>query len=351
MVFCCIQTSFAQENMNQKIRIYDTWISLKSTPGSVRGVLYQIEDSSILVSQSKPFQDSPAHNDDPLKIYVNDINVLKARRQKSIIRGAVIGSISGFAIGTIATAIGVRGNGIFTAGTALYVGIYAGGIGFGAGALAGLIKDRIPIKGSFENLNLYRGTLQDYSYLKENNFSVDLFEHKGFLGFSSGPAFPLGEFGIYSQDTENDNTPKIGSGGSLFLGYRFTEKIGLSVTNLFNTYSIGKDEAETYWEVGGYIIGPMFSVHVNDKLFVDLKPGIGFAATDLVVENEFAKNGIGLGMNLSASVSYNISKRWCLLAETRYFYCHSKFDEGSRGKFQTFSMEFGIAYRFGKTSL
>ncbi len=56
IVICCLSSLQAQDTI-QKIKIYKTWVSLNSEPFQIRGVLYEIKDSSILVSKSLVVQD------------------------------------------------------------------------------------------------------------------------------------------------------------------------------------------------------------------------------------------------------------------------------------------------------
>ena len=359
-LFYSCYTLSAQEKTISKNKIYKTWISLESMPEKVSGILYEVRDSSILLSHSIPIKNYSTSHEYISEFYFNEIHLLKTRKIDNVKKGALIGSISGFALGTIYGAIASGAlyeanpisflNPLLISGTILISGTYLAVIGAGIGALSGTIKDRFPIKGSYENFNSYRGVFQNYSYMQEYTYYANFFEHRGFLGFFSGPSFPLVDFAI-PQEEGDIGVKKIGGGGSITFGYRFKENIGISISNFYNFYPAENNETSTHWTVGGYIISPMFSIPVKNKLFIDLKPGVGFADTDLVVDNEFTKPGFGLGINLCASVQYNFSKRWCLMTDPRYLYTNQKHGGSDKGTFQTFSLDFGLAYRFSKTSL
>ena len=360
-LFYSCYTLSAQEKTISKNKIYKTWISLESMPEKVSGILYEVRDSSILLSHSIPIKNYSTSHEYISEFYFNEIHLLKTRKIDNVKKGALIGSISGFALGTIYGAIASGAlyeanpisflNPLLISGTILISGTYLAVIGAGIGALSGTLKDRFPIKGSYENFNSYRGVFQNYSYIREYNYYASFFEHRGFISFYGGTSFPIREFVNNPQDEESVGVKKTGGGGSITFGYRFKENIGISISNLYNFYPSDNDEMAAYWTVGGYIISPMFSFPVKNKLFIDLKPGIGIADTDLVVDNEFTKPGIGLGLNLCASVQYNFSKRWCLLTEPRYLYTNQTYKGSDKGTFQTFSVDFGLGYRFSKTSL
>jgi hypothetical protein len=162
IVFCCLNSLNAQDTI-QKINIYRTWVSLNSEPFNIKGVLYEIKDSSILVSSSVVIRDYSTDRFGMINLHINDIETIKTRKNGNIGKGVLIGAITGFAVGGF---IGLlSGNDPpcpsgswfclrYSAGEkALMAGIPLAVCGAGIGALIGSIKVTIPINGSINNYN------------------------------------------------------------------------------------------------------------------------------------------------------------------------------------------------------
>lgn len=345
IVFFCIYLN-AQEKTKQKNKIYETWISLDNKPNTLKGVLYEINDSSIFVSNSKLKKDYSTGNFKVSEIYYNRIDVMKTRRKYSIEKGTLIGEVAGLAILIAATS----GEG-FSPRELAFIGLPFAAIGAGIGALAGSIKVIIPINNSFENFNKNKNKLQKYSYVQEYshgaNISGPTYEHKSYIGFLLGPSFPLGEFADNSEGNENAGLAKTGYCSNVVnIGYRITQKLGVSAFAFYSQYDVDKNGSEMWWGISGIMAGPMFSIPVNNKLYFDLKPRIGFVSAQFLVNDNAEEFGKGLGINLNASLLYNFSKRWCILTETGYISSHQKFWDSSEKKIQAINLGLGIAYRF-----
>jgi hypothetical protein len=335
-LFCCIS---AQENAKPKIKLYKTWVTLNKKESQLRGVLYEIKDSSILISNSFSRRDYLTGNFKLTSVSYNNIDIIKTRRIRNINKGLLIGSATGFSFGLIYASRLTKGMGILTTSAGIVGGFVYGAFGAGIGALVSATRDRIPIKRSWENFNLYRSSLQDYSYVKEYPGSATRFEHKEFAGMTAGLSIPSG------------NYAKTGFYATEFLGYRFTRNIGVSILDFYNDYSDRNDFSTSYWGLGGLTISPVISFPVWEKLYFDLKPGLGYANAYQVVNDVETKNGNGLGISFNTSLTYNFSKRWGVMAEAGFLSTQQKFKDNSKEKFQYFNLDFGFIYKFGKRSL
>ena len=164
----------AQDSI-QKIKIYETWISLYSEPYNVKGALYEIKYHSIIVSNSTRILDYSTNNFESTMFNIENIEIIKIRRKNRILKGVIIGTITGFALGGV---IGLL-NGEEEQGTSLYWGPTTTGeltiafgvplavVGAGLGALAGSVKVKIPINGNISNYSRYKHKLRKYSIKKE----------------------------------------------------------------------------------------------------------------------------------------------------------------------------------------
>ena len=147
----------AQDTTKKTIEITKTWISLNNSPDKIKGVLYDLKDSSILVSNSYKVQDYYSDKIETVELHIKNIETIKVRKKNNILIGAGIGAI----VGLTATAIVVSGNrnkrssllwdknSFKELDAALIVGVGLGAAGIGA--LIGSIKIKIPINGSMNN--------------------------------------------------------------------------------------------------------------------------------------------------------------------------------------------------------
>jgi hypothetical protein len=226
------------------------------------------------------------------------------------------------------------------------------GIGAGIGALSGLMKINIPLSGNLNNFNGYKSVLQKYSFKNEYpvsgipEVSIPAVEHKSFIGFLIGPSVPIGDFGDNSETNENAGFASIGYNYKFDIGFRMKGLVGISVLGFSSQYDTVGEDSETWWGIGGIMAGPLFTVPVRKKLYLDLTPRAGFVNAQFYNNETVEKNGIGFGLDLSVEFIYNFSRRWCFIAEPGYFFTSQKFTEGFSSNISTFNLDFGIGYRF-----
>jgi hypothetical protein len=338
----------AQVHIFQKPRLYETWVSLNNKPATLKGILYEVHDSSVTVSFSKLRHDYSTGNFKVSEININSIDKIYTRRINNITKGALIGAATGSII--VIVAFSGEKTGLTFGQEFYFFGIPFAAIGASIGALAGSFRVRIPIHGSLEYFNKNKSRLQHYSYLTEKvdaeNSPGLTYEYSSFVGMLTGPSFPLGNFASKSADNEFAGYAKSGySGNTLNLGFRFADNIGVSALLFYNQYDIEKSGSEMWWGWVGFMAGPMYSVPVRNKLIVDVKPRIGFSDESINVDGVETRRS-GLGINFSSALRYNFARRWCLLAETSYTGCSRKTYQIGNVKLQSLNLDFGLAYRF-----
>ncbi len=171
MALCFLSSVNAQDTI-QNNKIYRTWITLNSEPFKTNGALYEIKDSSILVSNSLVIRDYSAGSFETANLHINDIETIKVRRKNRIGRGVLFGALGGFALGGI---IGLASGDdpddcvFFCASAgekALIAGIPLSITGAGLGALIGSFKIKIPINGNISNFNKNKQKLRKYAFRK-----------------------------------------------------------------------------------------------------------------------------------------------------------------------------------------
>jgi len=157
-------------------------ITLYSGPDNMIGALFLLKDSSILVSSSLVKLDYNIANYEVAELYIDDINLIRSKRQVGPLKGGILGAFVGAGLGALtgrimdgpppepgpsspysSMAIGWGMN--FDISIPSYViTVPAGAVG-GAivGAVIGSIKIKIPINGSMENYNRNKKKLGRYT--------------------------------------------------------------------------------------------------------------------------------------------------------------------------------------------
>jgi len=135
------------------------------------GVLYKIQDSSVLFSKSYETRARRQGKFDVSKIESQNMDVIKLRKKNNLGMGILIGGISGVALGVLSGYL-VRnmnpnqgkwqhiGDNVFLN---VFIPLLITGIGIGVGAAIGSDKIAIPINGSQEQFNQNKSMLNNYS--------------------------------------------------------------------------------------------------------------------------------------------------------------------------------------------
>lgn len=330
----------AQHNPKKKTKYYNVWISLNDQEIKSKGILYEVNDSSILISGETPLRNSLSRSEGLTEISYNNIELIKARRTMSIARGSAIGASIGAGIG-LKVMIEELGEAVMMfAGAPALVGMFpAAVVGAGYGALLGTIKDRIPIQLSKENFNLYKSTLQTYSYNQEPDIGLKQFQHKGFAGLTLSRFLPVGDH------------LNAGTGIGSVAGYRFSNHWGISVSQYSWDIRKSSYSVESGWQVNLSVAGPFISVPINNKFRLDFKSGVGISDATEWIENREEKTGYGLGLNLNMSLLYNFSKRGGFLTEAGYFNTRIKYSNSDSETIGSFHLSMGYIYKFSRRSI
>jgi hypothetical protein len=164
--------SSAQEDSLLRSKIYRTWVLRPGEFSTIKGTLYQVADSSVLVATSLnkymiSRKDLSTGSFNLSKADYNDIYIVKVRRQNSIPREMLTFALVGASVGAIIGAIVYEPpppytpdpnstpsfvfNMNFSQAECVGIGAVAGGIyGIPVGVLIGKIKIKIPINGNID---------------------------------------------------------------------------------------------------------------------------------------------------------------------------------------------------------
>jgi hypothetical protein len=171
--FCCISNSDAQKS-NQRIKYYKTWVRYIDGSLKSKGILYELQDSAIIISNSLVVKNYPDGNYELTKINIQEIDKIRTRRTRNIGRGILVGAVSGIVIGGIIGLIDgddppdtwfAMTAGEKAAGGGVILGVF-GGV---AGGLVGTIRVNFKINGNIHTYRSKKKKLQKYS-LKYEKF-------------------------------------------------------------------------------------------------------------------------------------------------------------------------------------
>ena len=161
------QNKYSQEKL-EKIKINRTWITYNDGLNMYKGALYEVKDTSIVLSTSLRFQDYKSNELELMNIQLSNIGIIKIRAKDNLTGGIIIGAIAGGLIGYL---IGSNSEDdfLFTREQqATMIAFVSAGYGAAAGAILGSIKIKIPIHGNIDKYNGNKARLKKYS-IKKNS--------------------------------------------------------------------------------------------------------------------------------------------------------------------------------------
>lgn len=145
---------------------YKVWIKMNEDPYKIKGTLYNLYDSHIIVKDFRSIQANTTNIFPPKTIPIEQINSIKVREKNSVAVGILKGALLGFAAATFVTYIYYNESPefwlerILVSVAAGVVGAIPGGI---VGMFIGAIKIKIPINGNIDSYKTHRKKLCKYS--------------------------------------------------------------------------------------------------------------------------------------------------------------------------------------------
>lgn len=191
---CVMQTMQAQTDSPDKKKKYQTWINTYDASRASTGVLYEIQDSSVTLSNRNFSRNGLPGKVDMTKLDVRSIDVIKVRKNGNIGQGILYGALTGLVVGgavgllyastvekheeganDLEKSFNSTTSAMQTTGTSILIGIGCIGTGIGVGALIGSAKITIPINGSQEQFNQNRPMLTEYSVKQDGELASKTF--------------------------------------------------------------------------------------------------------------------------------------------------------------------------------
>lgn len=172
-VVCTYHVCQAQNDSTLLTIKYKTWISLLNKDYPLKCALYQTNDTSVSILLNTSLKSYRDDNAAYSNINIKDIDVIKVRKNNRLIKGAIIGFVSGMALGGIYGLMSGddppcdQGSWFcfrFTAGEkAVMAGIPLSVVGAITGLAIGSVKIKMPIHGKQENYNMQKTKLNLYT--------------------------------------------------------------------------------------------------------------------------------------------------------------------------------------------
>lgn len=155
--------TFAQyTSINKKVKYYKTWIYQPKDTLLVKGFLYELKDSSIVVLNKFIDMNQEIKPDDLTEIPIKKIEIIKTRNKKGISTGIVVGVAGGFGIGLLVGSLIYEPHNsdsqtieqIDEGATVIASGIFSAVLGVGIGALGGTAKSSYKINRNWNDYML-----------------------------------------------------------------------------------------------------------------------------------------------------------------------------------------------------
>lgn len=339
--------ALSQPDSTKRVRIYETWVKTISPPYSIRAVLYEIKDSSIVLSNSLLKNNYLNKNFSSVEIPVNQIDYIKIRKKNRILMSSTLGATCMFTL--VMIVLRKENTDIPPEYTAVVLAFPAATLACVGGGLIGSIRFRFPINQDFTSYNYQKEKLTRYSILEEKYTPEDFvhpkFDYRRHIGLLFGPSIPFGNFADKSIDNENADFAKTGGTVTFNIEQGFNKHWGLAVSFFYNSYEIAKPNFEDFHVYQGFIAGPRFSAPLTSKLNFDLKPLLGIANMSIALGNSLTEEGKGLCISLGGALRYNFSNRWCAGFETDYSFSSLDFGNDVK-KIQLMNLCLLVGYRF-----
>ena len=198
--------------------------------------------------------------------------------------------------------------------------------------------------------------------LKKQLFSQETTKlKKGFIGISFGPSIHTGP-GFYPTITTAPGAPFPNDipgfdRNDIFLslnlidgGYTFNKKWGVAFKLQGSAFSKKMNQNELAMNFAMLMIGPMYSIELDEKITLDFKTRLGAMFTGIKFEE--MKNGFllieefenyNLGMELGASLRYHIAPKWSWINNLEF---QNQFGEKNDFKISNVNITTGIGFRF-----
>ena len=151
------------------LKPYRAWVTAIQRHQSVNGILYEVRDSSIVITQSTDIRDYLNRTFDSEEIPVKMIRAIDVRKKGAQGTGILVGGLTGLVFGLVIGLVTEAPGDVneldqkFNVGKMIFIPLLGAGVGVGIGSAIGGTKMRLKIKGNQMQFNLDKQKLHDRS--------------------------------------------------------------------------------------------------------------------------------------------------------------------------------------------
>lgn len=179
---------------------------------------------------------------------------------------------------------------------------------------------------------------------------------KDYRSWKADKGYVGGSIGIFAPYQDYSNMPYNPSQSGFFvnatIGYLPTLLLGVSTTVFVYSDKSGNEFDIKTWRNYGFMLGPLFSLPIGNRIKWELRPQLGYSAVSVAsdLSHPDSLNSVkgGLACSLGTGLRLNIGKRTCYMLNVEYLSSPIRFDripiQADAGG--TIGASFGIAFRF-----
>ena len=157
-------TEIAKKGKTKK-KTYRAWVTLLNQNDKVKGYLYAVNDSSLVVSSSSELLTDEFSTSLNNTIAIKNIKKIRLRKKGNVGKGYIIGTSIGIATGVLLGVSAADGDGFSTLAAAGMLGIVGSVVGTGVGSISG--SKRYTIDGNQDTFLISRQELKTLSLVGE----------------------------------------------------------------------------------------------------------------------------------------------------------------------------------------
>lgn len=186
-------------------------------------------------------------------------------------------------------------------------------------------------------------------YFGQNVFAQEK-KNQILMGFTSTPSFPIADFAdksITNKDAGYATSNNRLSNYQLDFELIFKQNLGVSASYLSEDYGIEKYGSNYSLSFASITVGPMYSFSLTNRFALDLKCQFGYVGSLISIDgnDNYLKEGNGLGVNIGSMLRYQIFKRWYAIAQCGYFSSNQNFNGVPNIKIQALNAGLGVGFR------
>ena len=173
-------------------------------------------------------------------------------------------------------------------------------------------------------------------------------QRRGFIGLGIGPSAPIGSFADTTSITTTTGGSEPGYTDTFVnFGYLFGPTFGVAAAASYSEYIMRNGGDDDWWQVATLTIGPMYSLALSRRAAVDVKAMIGLIVMTPVIDSydTIHKTGSGLGVDLRATLRYDVFRRWAVFADAGVQASKVSFNTGAQQQYGAMISGFGVAFR------